>query len=83
MKFSGICVSKKKQAAIVPAKAGGTGDFRCALEALRPRFREDDGAVSTYTLRVATAGGTREARSAGPSTASCPSSHKHTKPTGT
>ena len=36
-----------------------------------------------HTLRVATAGGTREARIAGPSTASCPSAHKQRKPTGT
>lgn len=35
------------------------------------------------TLRVATAGGTREARNAGPSTASWPSSHRLTKPIGT
>ena len=35
------------------------------------------------TLRVATAGGTRVARVAGPSTASWPSSHRQRKPTGT
>jgi hypothetical protein len=39
--------------------------------------------VAGYTLRVATAGGTREARIAGPSTASWPSSHRQMKPTGT
>lgn len=35
------------------------------------------------TLRVATAGGTRDARNAGPSTASWPSAHRHRNPTGT
>lgn len=35
------------------------------------------------TLRVATAGGTRDARRAGPSTASWPSTHRQMNPIGT
>ena len=47
------------------------------------RIPGDGGGNADQTLRVATAGGTREARVAGPSTASWPSSHRQAKPIGT
>jgi hypothetical protein len=66
---------------VVPAKAGTHLDLRPKSK-IDPGLRRDDG-NDRYTLRVATAGGTREARSAGPSTASWPRNQRHTNPTGT
>lgn len=48
-----------------------------------PQTLSDEIRSRLYTDRVAIAGGTREARRAGPSTASWPSSHRLMQPTGT
>ena len=68
----------------LPSRKAATGGYprMRSLRAHQARKPNAKNRATRQTLRVATAGGTRDARVAGPSTASWPSSHRHTKPTG-